>query len=96
VTTANPVASTAFGYDAAGRLNLIHHLGLAYGSTFEESHSYEYDDANRLTSDTNAIDRVMAEYGYDARRQLTSADYDCSPTGSRNGAERSFVLTTYS
>jgi hypothetical protein len=74
VTTANPVASTEFGRDAAGRLNSIHHLGLAAGSEFEEEHSYGYDDANRLTSYENLIDEVLATYGHDDRGQITSAE----------------------
>jgi hypothetical protein len=108
VTTANPVASTAFGYDAAGRLNLIHHLGLAAGSEFEESHSYGYDGANRLTSYANLIDEVLATYGYDARGQITSAEdsnsvlpdeaYDYDDNGNRElvdnvfGADLGYVI----
>ena len=73
-TTANPVATTDFGYDALGRTSLIHHLGIAPGSAFEQEHRYAYDDASRLTSYADLIDGIMADYGYDRRNQLVSAD----------------------
>ena len=73
-TTSNPVMATSFGYDDVGRLESIHHLGTALGSTFEEEHAYGYDDANRLTSYANLIDGIMADYGYDDAGQLERAD----------------------
>jgi RHS repeat-associated protein len=73
-TTSNPVAGTEYAYDQHGRLSSIDH-GTATGSTFAESHGYDYDSANRLTQYTNLIDDIVADYGYDNRGQLTAADH---------------------
>jgi RHS repeat-associated protein len=74
-TPTSPVANTGFVYDEHGRLILISHLGLAAGSTFAEQHGYGYDGANRLTSYSNLVDGVVAQYVYDDRGQLTQANY---------------------
>jgi RHS repeat-associated protein len=74
-TTGSPVAATEFSYDELGRAILIDHNGTASGSTFTETHGYDYDDANRVIEYTNDIDSVSAVYDYDKRGQLIEANH---------------------
>jgi RHS repeat-associated protein len=98
LNTASPVADTEYGYDDAGRLISIGHTATATGSTFEETHSYTYDQANRVASYANVYGDFSTDYGYDATDQLTSEDL---PGGSvdytydSNGNRQSVNSTDY-
>jgi RHS repeat-associated protein len=72
--TASPVATSTYGYDQDNRLTSIAHAGTASGSTFAETHGYQYDAASRLIHYTTVQDDIDATYTYDHRGQLTDAD----------------------
>ena len=65
------IASSAYVYDEKNRLTSLSH---DQGATSLASYSWVYDSANRITQFTT-VDGV-ANYDYDARGQLTEADYD--------------------
>lgn len=66
------VASTAFGYDAAGRLTSLAH---SKNATVFAGYGYGYDAGNRMTAFTNsAYPAEDATYANDATGQLTGAD----------------------
>ncbi|NBT35423.1 MAG: RHS repeat protein [Betaproteobacteria bacterium] len=66
------VASTAFGYDAAGRLSSLVH---SKSATVFAGYGYGYDAGNRMTAFTNsAYPAEDATFANDATGQLTGAD----------------------
>ncbi|MBE9136916.1 hypothetical protein IQ254_06825 [Nodosilinea sp. LEGE 07088] len=65
-----PVASTSYSYDSSGRLTQITHATAAAPIA---DYQLSYDAANRLTSLVSPDG--TATYTYDARDQLTGADY---------------------
>jgi hypothetical protein len=68
-----------FTYDKHGWLIFLDHL--APGSGYADSHGYQFDDANRLTSHSYspAGDTTIANYFYDQSQQLTSVNYVFGP-----------------
>lgn len=65
------VASSLFGYDAAGKIAVLSHRSNV-GSTIA-SHTWTYDGANRVTSYQNNVDG-LASYTYDNAGQLKGAN----------------------
>ena len=77
LTTANPIASTNFSYDTAGRLTSLQHAGFTGGAAQSSSiagYTYTWDAADRLTS-MNSVRDGLSTYAYDATSQLTGADH---------------------
>jgi RHS repeat-associated protein len=79
-TTANPVATSDYTFDADGHITYIDHEGTASGSTFSATHYYEVDKANRPTTYSTSVNGVGLdrEYYYDGKGQLVEVDREGS------------------
>jgi RHS repeat-associated protein len=81
------LGQTQKSYDPTGNVTEIKHTNAA--STVLEDFTYQFDAANRLSSETDTINGTAATitYGYDASNQLTSAggtNYGYDANGNRN------------
>ncbi|MCE5268857.1 MAG: autotransporter-associated beta strand repeat-containing protein [Planctomycetaceae bacterium] len=74
----NEVATSVYGYDAAGRLTSLTHT---HGSTTLAGYEWTYDAANRMTEMKSKADATagndwgVVDYTYDATDQLKTATY---------------------
>ena len=85
----NLVGQTQFSYDPSGNVTEIKHSN-ASGTTLLD-YQYQWDAANRLSSETDTYSGTPAttNYGYDASNELTSANsatYTFDAAGNRTMA----------
>lgn len=77
LTTSQAVASSAYLYDAAGRLTSLQHTGMENGATAGNplsGYTFTWDSADRLTS-VNSVKDGLVNYSYDSTGQVTGADF---------------------